>query len=156
ALLRVGDDGASHPGDAYGIQLYAYDTERFVSDNKVVAERPVLASYPFGTAARPVPAQGPPAAELTLRLETDPELPEDQLVDKLRGVSEDEGLTVATRSGAGPRAVALLVRTTVDGAQRLLGAWRSKVLQAAVGVIVGELIMTKVASAGTLSAAAGN
>ena len=156
ALLRVGDDGESHPGDAYGIQLYAYDTERFVSDNNVVAERPVLASYPFGTPARPVPAKGPPAAELTLRLDSDPGLADEQLADKLRRASEDESLTVATRSSAGQRAVALIVRTTVDGAQRLLGAWRSKILQAAVGVIVGELIMAKVASAGTLSAVAGN
>ena len=156
ALLRAGDDGERHPGDAYGIQLYAYDTERFVSDNNVVAERPVLASYPFGTAARPVPAKGPPAAELTLQLESDPGLSADQLVDKLRRASEDVGLTIARRAGAGERAVALVVRTTVDGAQRLLGAWRSKVLQVVVGVIVGELIMSKVASAGAVSAAAGN
>ncbi|HEX7838577.1 MAG TPA: CHAT domain-containing protein, partial [Kofleriaceae bacterium] len=158
ALLRVGDDGESHSGDAYGIQLYAYDTERFVSDNDVLAERPVLASYPFGTAARPVPASGPPAAELTLNLEADPGPGEAQLADKLRRVSEDESLTVATPShtGKGPRS--LLVRTTVDGAQRLLGAWRSKALQVAVGVIVGELIMTKgipSAMASTASAATG-
>jgi hypothetical protein len=156
ALLRVDDDGESHPGDAYGIQLYAYDTERFISDNNVPAERPVLASYPFGTAARPVPASGPPGAELTLGLSADPGLSEDQLADKLRRVSEDDRLTVAAPPGAGERARSLIVRTTVDGAQRLLGAWRSKVLQGAVGVIVGELIMTKgilPAMAGTPTAA---
>jgi CHAT domain len=153
-LFHADEDGEAHPGDAYGIQLYAYDTERFVSDNNAVAERPVLASYPFGTAARPVPASGPPAAELTLRVEADPELPEEQLVEKLRGVSEDERLAVARSPGER----SLIVRTTVDGAQRLLGAWRSKALQTAVGVIVGELILTKgitPALAGTSSAAAG-
>jgi len=157
ALLRVDEDGESHPGDAYGIQLYAYDTERFVSDNDAVAERPVLASYPFGTAARPVPASGPPAAALTLGLAADPGLPEDELAGTLRRVSEDDGLTVAIQPDAGERARSLIVRTTVDGAQRLLGAWRSKVLQVAVGVIVGELIVTKAilpAMAGTSSAGA--
>jgi TonB family protein len=158
ALLRVDDDGESHSGDAYGIQLYAYDTERFRSDDDTFAERPVLASYPFGTAARPVPASGPPAAELTLDLDADPGLGEDQLVDKLRRVSEDDSLTVAIPSHTGKGPVSLSVRTTVDGAQRLLSARRSKVLQVAVGVIVGELIMTKAipsAMAGTTSATAG-
>lgn len=163
-LLRVDDDGESHPGDAYGIQLYAHDTERFVSDNDVVAERPVLASYPFGTPARPVPASGPPRAELTLGLGGDaPGEPEidpltGPLIAPLRRLSEDDQLTVAAPPGAGERARALIVRTTVDGAQRLLGAWRSKVLQGAVGVILGELIMTKgilPAMAGTPAAAAG-
>ncbi|HEX2688496.1 MAG TPA: CHAT domain-containing protein [Kofleriaceae bacterium] len=154
ALFRVDEDGEAHPGDAYGIQLYAYDTEQFVSDNNVVAERPVLASYPFGTAARPVPSKGPPAAELTLHMDAEPGFSEDELADKLRRVSEDDRLTIARQSGAR----AWIVRTTVDGAQRLLGAWRSKVLQAAVGVIVGGLILTKgilPAIAATPSAAAG-
>jgi TonB family protein len=158
ALLRVADDGESHPGDAYGIQLYAYDTERFPLDDETFAQRPVLASYPFGTVARPVPASGPPAAELTLDLDADPELDDDQLTDRLRRVSEDDSLTVASPSHTGKRAVSLIVRTTVDGAQRLLSARRSKVLQVAVGVIVGELIMTKgipSAMAGTTSATAG-
>jgi hypothetical protein len=160
-LLRVDDNGESHPGDAYGIQLYAHDTERFISDNDVVAERPVLASYPFGSPARPVPASGPPCAELTLGLAEDapgsgPDLA--QLIAPLRRVSEDDQLTVAAPPGAGERARALIVRTTVDGAQRLLGAWRSKILQGALGVILGELIMTKgilPAMAGTPAAAAG-
>jgi TonB family protein len=140
ALFRVDEDGESHPGDAYGIQLYAHDTEQFRSDNDVVAERPVLASYPFGTAARPVPSSGPPAAELALELEPDPALDDEQLADKLRRLSEDGGLTVVAREGRGR---ALIVYTTVDGAQRLLGAWRSKVLQTALGVIVGGLILTQ-------------
>jgi CHAT domain len=157
ALLRVDEDGESHAGDAYGIQLYAYDTERFVSDNDAVAERPVLASYPFGTAARPVPASAPPAAALTLDLSADPGLSEDQLAGTLRRVSEDASLTVAPPPDAAERARSLIVRTTVDGAQRLLGAWRSKALQVAVGVIVGQLIVTKgilPAIAGAPSAAA--
>ncbi|HEX4423059.1 MAG TPA: CHAT domain-containing protein [Kofleriaceae bacterium] len=144
--------GERHPGDAYGIQLYAYDTEQFLSDNNVVAERPVLASYPFGTAARPVPASGPPRAELTLGLDADA-APDADLTGALRKVAEDDQLTI---SSPAPRSV--VVRTTVDGAQRLLGAWRSKVLQAAVGVILGELILTKgilPALAGTPTAAAG-
>jgi len=156
ALLRAGDDGESHPGDGYGIQLYANDTERFRSDNEVEAERPVLASYPFGTAARPVPASAPPPADLTLGLDADPGLTEDQLAGVLRRVSEDAGLTVASATPAAPRA--LRVRTTVDGAQRLLGAWRSNGLRSALGVIVGQLIVTKgitPALAGNLSAAAG-
>jgi hypothetical protein len=155
ALFRVDEDGESHPGDAYGIQLYAHDTERFLSDNQVEAERPVLASYPFGTAARPVPASGPPAAELTLDLEADPGLSEEQLADKLQRVSEDEGLAVQAGSGGGSGR-SLLVRTTVDGAQRLLAAWRSRALQTAVGVIVGGVILTKgilPAMAGTLPGA---
>ncbi|HWU88707.1 MAG TPA: CHAT domain-containing protein [Kofleriaceae bacterium] len=158
ALFRVDEDGESHPGDAYGIQLYAYDTERFLSDNEVEAERPVLASYPFGTAARPVPASGPPAAELTMELEEAPGLDEEELAARLRRVSEDEGLTIEVRPGAADRARSLIVRTTVDGAQRLLGAWRSKVLQTALGVIVGGLILTQAilpALAATSSAAAG-
>ena len=154
-LFRVGDDGESYPGDAYGIQLYSYDTERFTSDNGVEAERPVLASYPFGTAARPVPASAPPAAEATLRMDDDPGLSDDQLTDKLRRASEDDSLTVApVAQGMGSR----IVRTTVDGAQRLRAAWRSKALQVALGVIVGELILVKgvtPALAGTLSVAMG-
>jgi hypothetical protein len=150
-LFRVDDDGVSYPGDAYGIQLYAYDTERFTSNDNVEAERPVLASYPFGTAARPVPASGPPAAEAALRMDVDPGLSSDQLTDKLRHVSED-GSLIAVPVGQG----ALIVRTTVDGAQRLRDAWRSKALQMALGVIVSELILTKgitQALPGTLSAA---
>ncbi len=152
-LFRVDDDGDSYPGDAYGIQLYAYDIERFTSDNSVEAERPILASYPFGTAARPVPASGPPAAEATLRMDADPGLSDDQLTDKLRRVSEDESLTAAPVVQG---ARSLIVRTTVDGAQRLRDAWRSKALQVALGVIVGELILTKggtPALAGALSSA---
>ena len=143
ALFRVDEEGESHPGDAYGIQLYAYDTEKFISDNQVEAERPVLASYPFGTAARPVPNSGPPAAELTLELEEEPGMDEGQLADKLRRASEDETLKVEARSGADGKLRALIVRTTVDGAQRLLGAWRSKLLQTALGVIVGGLALTQ-------------
>jgi hypothetical protein len=152
-LFRVDDDGDSYPGDAYGIQLYAYDTERFTSDLSVEAERPVLASYPFGTAARPVPASGPPAAEATLRMDTAPGLSDDQLTDKLRRVSEDASLTAAPVAQG---AHSLIVRTTVDGAQRLRGAWRSKALQGALGVIVGELTLTKGATpalAGAFSSA---
>lgn len=155
-LLHVADHGETHPGDAYGIQLYAHEIERFISDNAVEAERPVLASYPFGTPARPVPASGPPAAELTLAMDRDPDLPEDALIDRLRAVTEDEHLTVAIplRSGAGGHP--LIVHTTVDGAQRLLGAWRSKALQIAIGVIVGELVVSNLAQPvlhGALSAA---
>jgi len=143
ALFRADDDGETHPGDAYGIQLYEHDTEWFVSDNDVEAERAVLASYPFGTAARPVPASGPPAAELTLRMDADPGLSGEELADKLRRVSEDDSLIVVIKSHVGRAAVSVVVHTTVDGAQRLLGAWRSKALQVAVGVIVGALILTK-------------
>jgi TonB family protein len=147
ALLRVDDSGESHAGDAYGIQLYACDIERFRSDDDTFAERPVLASYPFGSAARPVPASAPPAAELTLSLDADPGLGDEQLAERLRRVSEDESLTVAIPSHTGKGAVSLRVRTTVDGAQRLLGARRSKLLQKAVGVIVGKLILAKATSA---------
>jgi TonB family protein len=143
ALLHVADHGEMHPGDGYGIQLYAYDTERFVSDNDVLAERPVLASYPFGTPARPVPTSGPPAAELTLGMDADSSLSEDDLVDQLRRMSEDKTLTVAIPLRAGGGECSLIVRTTVDGAQRLLGAWRSKVLQVAIGVTAGELFISK-------------
>src|SRR5262249_40013010 len=117
-----------------------------------------LASYPFGTPARPVPASGPPPAELTLSLEADRGLSEDDLVDKLRHLSEDEGLVVVIRKAEGRGAVSLSLHTTVDGAQRLLGAWRSKKLQVAVGVIVGALILTKgidAALGATLAAATG-
>ncbi|MGH2897404.1 MAG: CHAT domain-containing protein, partial [Solirubrobacteraceae bacterium] len=68
-LFRVDDAGEAHPGDAYGIQLYGHDTEWFVSDNDIEAERPILASYPFGTPAQPSPSREPPAAELALQLE---------------------------------------------------------------------------------------
>lgn len=165
ALSLPDEDGETYPGDAYGIQLYAHDTECFVSDNQVQAERPVLASYPFGTAARPVPAKGPPAVELTMNMARDPGLSEDELVDRLRRASEDDGLTVAIPLDQGRHRCALLVHTTVDGAHRLLGAWRSRVLQVAVGVIVGELIITKGmpllkglvgVAAGKLGAAGGN
>jgi hypothetical protein len=137
-LFRADDGGDSYPGDAYGIQLFAHDTERFTSDHNVEAERPVLASYPFGTAARPVPASGPPAAEATLRMDVDPGLSDDQLTDKLRHVSEDDSLTAAPVAQG---ARSLIVRTTVDGAQRLRDAWRSKALHVALGV--SELILTK-------------
>ncbi|HEU4733745.1 MAG TPA: TonB family protein [Kofleriaceae bacterium] len=156
-LFRVDEDGESHPGDAYGLQLYAHDTERFRSDNDAFAERPVLASYPFGTPARPVPAKEPPPAELTLDLEARPELSAEQLADKLRSVSEDDRLTIAIRTGKGKGAVSLIVHTTVDGAQRLLGVRRSKVLQIVVGVAVVQLILTKgikLAGAATPHAAA--
>jgi cysteine-rich repeat protein len=142
ALLRVADHGETHPGDAYGMQLYAYDTERFVSDNAVEAERPVLATYPFGVAARPVPSHAPPSTELTLVMEADPGLPEDELVAKLRRVAEDDQLTVAIPLGDA-RGRTLSVHTTADGAQRLLGAWRSKALHVAVGVAVGRLLLAK-------------
>lgn len=142
ALLKVGEDGEAHPGDAYGIQLYAYDTERFRSDNDVEAERPVLASYPFGTAARPVPASAPPAAELTLALAADPSLSEDEMVSRLRRVSEDERLTVAIPLGEDRSTRALSVHTTVDGAQRLMGAWRSRALQTVIGAIVAQVVST--------------
>ncbi|HEX2688499.1 MAG TPA: CHAT domain-containing protein, partial [Kofleriaceae bacterium] len=157
-LFRVDEDGEAHPGDAYGIQLYAYDTEWFVSDNDVQAERPVLASYPFGTAARPVPATAPPAAELTLRMDADPGLSEEELVDRLRRVSEDDRLMVMIRSLVDRGAVSVIVHTTVDGSQRLLGAWRSKTLQVALGVLVGAVILTRgigAALGSTLSAASG-
>ncbi|HEY0478810.1 MAG TPA: CHAT domain-containing protein, partial [Kofleriaceae bacterium] len=156
-LLNVSEHGETHPGDAYGIQLYAYDTERFVSDNHVEAERPVLASYPFGTAARPVPANGPPATELTLELDADPSASEDELVDRLRRVSEDDDLTIAIPLHEDRRGCALSVHTTVDGAQRLLGAWRSKALELVLGVIVAEIVTKGIAPAlqGLLSSAAG-
>lgn len=152
ALLRVGDDGESHPGDAYGIQLYASDTERFVSDNTTEAVRPVLSSYPFGTAAQPVPVKGPPRAELALRLESAPALPGDQLAGALRRASEDDSLTFEAGPGAS-NAHALVVNTTIDGVQRLLAAWRSKALQVAVGVVVAELIATHGASPAIASTA---
>ena len=114
-LFRVDDDGEPHPGDAYGIQLYAHDTEWFVSDNEVEAERPVLASYPFGTAARPVPAKGPPNAELTLRLDADPGLTGEQLVDKLRSVSEDDRLIVIVPDDAPPGNHKIVLTTSGGG-----------------------------------------
>jgi len=157
ALLRVADDGESHPGDGYGIQLYAHDTEWFVSDNEIEAERAVLASYPFGTPARPVPARPPPATELTLSIEAEPGLSGDQLADRLRRVSEDGSLAAAIQSCASDGGCVVKLRTTVDGAQRLLGAWRSKALQLAIGAVVGELIVREVvvpAVKGVLSAAA--
>ncbi|HEX8113948.1 MAG TPA: CHAT domain-containing protein, partial [Kofleriaceae bacterium] len=142
ALLRVADHGETHPGDAYGIQLYAHDTERFVSDNAVEAERPVLATYPFGVAARPVPAHAPPSTELTLVMEADPTLSEEELVAKLRQVAEDDTLTVAIPLGDGKKRT-LSVHTTADGAQRLLGAWRSRALHVVIGVAVGRLLLAK-------------
>jgi TonB family protein len=143
-LLRVGGDGEAHPGDAYGIQLYAYDTERFVSDNEVEAERPVLASYPFGTAACPVPAKGPPRVELTLQVESRPVL--DKALPQLRRLSEDDRLTAEIASDAGEDESKLKVVTTVDGAQRLLSGWRSKALSVAVGLLVLDLAKTANAS----------
>jgi len=158
-LLRVVEDGETHPGDAYGIQLYAYDTERFVSDNAVEAERPVLATYPFGTGAHPVPASAPPRTELTLVMDADHKLSEDELVAKLRKVAEDDHLTVAIPLDRDHEGCALSVQTTADGAQRLLGAWRSKALHVVIGVAVGRLLVAKgVAGAlqGLFSALAGN
>jgi hypothetical protein len=152
ALLRVGDDGESHPGDAYGIQLYASDTERFVSDNTAEAVRPVLSSYPFGTAAQPVPAKGPPRGELTLHLKSAPPLSGDRLAGALRRASEDDSLTFEARPEA-DGAHALIVNTTVDGVQRLLSAWRSKALRVALGVVVAELILTHGASPAMASTA---
>ncbi|HET7502995.1 MAG TPA: CHAT domain-containing protein [Kofleriaceae bacterium] len=154
-LFRVDGAGESHAGDAYGLQLYAHDTERFRSDNDAFAERPVLASYPFGTPARPVPAREPPPTELTLAVEKQPELTSEQLAAKLREVSEDDKLTIAIQTGKGKGAVSLIVHTTVDGAQRLLGARRSKVLQIILGVAIVQLILTKgakLAGAATLHA----
>jgi hypothetical protein len=170
-LLRVPDHGETHPGDAYGMQLYAYDTERFVSDNAVEAERPVIATYPFGGPARPVPAQPPPTTELTLVTDKEPTLSEDELVARLRKVAEDDQLTVAIPLAAGPEkgdreGCVLSVHTTADGAQRLLGAWRSKALHVVIGVAVGRLLLAKgvagalhsllSALAGKLGAAAGH
>ena len=146
ALLRVDGDGEAHPGDAYGIQLYAHDTERFVSDNEVEAERPVLASYPFGTAACPVPAKGPPRVELKLPVDARPRRSDAELAQALQRVSEDDRLTVAVATDD-DGAPALKVCTTVDGSQRLLGAWRSKLLPVAIGVIVLDLAKTASASA---------
>jgi len=140
ALLRVDEESRSYPGDAYGIQLYTHDTEKFVSDNAVEAERPVLASYPFGTAARPVPASTPPRKQVTLQLEG--VLPAGgDVAGHLRRLTEDDSLRVEpdTLQGA-----ALRVDTTVDGAQRLLGVWRSRALQTALGVIVGQVLVSKV------------
>ncbi|TMQ09284.1 MAG: hypothetical protein E6J91_30660 [Deltaproteobacteria bacterium] len=122
------------------------------------AERPVLASYPFGTPARPVPASAPPPAELTLSLAERPGLSGDELVDRLRRVAEDGGLVAVIQQSAGKGPISLVVHTTVDGAQRLLGAWRSKALQIAVGVIVGALVLTKgiaTAFGATLAASVG-
>ncbi|HSS02284.1 MAG TPA: CHAT domain-containing protein [Kofleriaceae bacterium] len=156
-LFRVDDAGEAHTGDAYGIQLYGHDTEWFVSDNDIEAERPILASYPFGTPARPSPAREPPAAELALQLERGASLSGDELVDKLRQLSEDHGLIVVVRSVPGRGPAAVIVQTTVDGAQRIMGAWRSKRLQLAIGVVIGAAILTQgihAALAGTVSSVA--
>jgi TonB family protein len=145
-LLRVGGDGEAHPGDAYGIQLYAYDTERFASDNAVEAERPVLASYPFGTAACPVPGKGPPRVELTLKVDAEAALARKQLMGELQRVSEDDRLTATIAPGGEAGASELKVVTTVDGSQRLLRSWRSKVLPVAIGMLVLDLAKTANAS----------
>ncbi|HEX8113610.1 MAG TPA: CHAT domain-containing protein, partial [Kofleriaceae bacterium] len=145
-LLRVGADGEAHPGDAYGIQLYAHDTERFVSDNDLAAERPVLASYPFGTAACPVPAKGPPRVELTLEIDARPSMSDKALTRRLRELSEDDHLTAAIEPDAEAGPPKLKVHTTVDGSQRLLRSWRSKALPVAIGVLVLDLTKTANAS----------
>jgi hypothetical protein len=153
-LFRVDDAGDAHPGDAYGIQLYGHDSEWFVSDNDIEAERPILASYPFGTPARPSPAREPPAAELALQLERGASLSGDELVDKLRQLSEDHGLIVVVKSVPGRGPAAVIVHTTVDGGQRIMGAWRSRRLQLAIGAVIGAAILTKgihAALAGTIS-----
>jgi CHAT domain len=158
-LFRVDDAGDAHPGDAYGIQLYGHDTEWFVSDNDIEAERPILASYPFGTPAQPSPAREPPTAELTLQLERGASLSGDELVDKLRQLSEDHRLIVVVKSVPGRGPSALIVHTTVDGAQRVMGAWRSKRLQLAIGAVVGVAILTKgihAALAGTIASVTSN
>jgi hypothetical protein len=140
ALLRADEEARSYSGDAYGIQLYTHDTEKFISDNAVEAERPVLASYPFGTAAQPVPASLPPRKRVTLHC--DGLLPAGgDVAGILRRLAEDDSLRVESDTR---RDAALRVDTTVDGAQRLLGAWRSKTLQTALGVIVGQLVVSKV------------
>ncbi|TMQ13251.1 MAG: CHAT domain-containing protein [Deltaproteobacteria bacterium] len=153
ALLGAGDEAAC-PGDAYGIQLYTHDTEWFVSDNSVEAERPVLASYPFGTAARPVPAKGPASAELTVRILCDSELDGDELVDQLRHASEDAGLTVTTRSPATSGASSLVVQTTMDGGQRLIVT--KGIHLALAGTLTTASTKVVGAAAGHLTAAIGS
>ncbi len=140
ALFRVDEEGRSYPGDAYGIQLYTHDTEKFVSDNDVEAERPVLASYPFGTAAQPVPASTPPRKEVAIQLEGALPVGSD-VAGHLRRLAEDDSLRVEPDTR---QATALRVDTTVDGAQRLLGVWRSRALQTALGVVVGQVLVSKV------------
>jgi hypothetical protein len=135
-LFRPDDRGRSHSGDAYGIQLYACDSERFVSANGVEAERPVLASYPFGNAARPVPACKPPRKKVMLETAGNPEEEQGRkrLLALLARFGEDQSLAYTGKRSA--RGSTLLVDTTVDGAQRLLAAWRSGDLALALGLAV--------------------
>jgi hypothetical protein len=99
-LFRPDEHGESHAADAYGIQLYASDTEKFISDNQVIAARPVLANYPFGTAAQPVPNHLPPQAELELDMTAYPGLSEADILDVLRRLSEDNGLIITSHARA--------------------------------------------------------
>ncbi|WP_428261770.1 CHAT domain-containing protein [Haliangium sp.] len=136
ALFRPDEEGRVHAGDAYGIQLYACDSEQFVSANGVEAERPVLASYPFGDEDQPVPARTPPRKRAIVKLADNPEGEhgKKRLLALLRRLSEDRRLTYALeRAGKG---VGVAVETTVDGAQRLLAGWRSGELSEALGVVV--------------------
>jgi hypothetical protein len=138
-LFLTDDEGRSHFGDAYGIQLYACDSERFVSANGVEAERPVLANYPFGSADQPVPASKPPRKQVTLEVAGNPKDKHDRkrLRVLLVPLSEDPSLRCDWKRGA--RGGKLVVDTTVDGAQRLLVTWRSGDLSKALGLAVPDV-----------------
>ena len=141
-LFRADSHGRSHPGDAYGIQLYGHAKERFVSDNGLEAMRPVLASYPFGSAAQPTPTHRPPRQVTRIELDTDTESVESsedslrRVTRALRRRSEDHSLEYKI---AGVAAAMLIINTTVDGAQRLLAAWRDGALQQDMGLGIASI-----------------
>ncbi len=135
-LFRPDNEGRVYAGDAYGIQLYASDSETFISANGVEAERPVLASYPFGDADQPVPARKPPRKRVTVELAGDLEKEHSRKRLKALLVRLSEDVSIRHILKPVPKGTKVLVDTTVDGAQRLLANWRCGDLAQALGVMV--------------------
>lgn len=177
-LLKADDDGNSHSGDAYGIQLYAHDTETFESENGIEARRQVLASYPFGTAEQPTPKSLPPRKEARLeaevahevtgkategatedsteeateeateateqileRLLDDSGASDSALIGQLQQAAEDTSLKLQVEKGS--KGVVLTIDTTVDGAQRVLQAWRTGELSEDTGLKIFNVKVSK-------------
>jgi hypothetical protein len=95
-LFRADELGESHEGDAYGLQIYTHALEACGPDGGGVdGQRPVLATYPFGTPQAPAPASEPPRQLLEIVPASTPEgrkAQREQLLAALQLLSEDPAL----------------------------------------------------------------
>lgn len=91
-LFRADELGETHEGDAYGLQVYTHAHEACGPEGGADGQRPVLATYPFGTPQAPAPASEPPRQVLTIVPAATPEARKAQkeaLLAALRMLSED-------------------------------------------------------------------